>query len=608
MKPQHHNSIRKAVGVLCVLAMSVLPACQKAKMTSVPRSAPPAPVNPGSQPPVTPHTPPPTTGTPPPTVTPPPPPPITGSQPPPVPNPPVVTPPNTGGSGEGGIEVEPRPEPTPPVIVYDTPPQVITPPQVPPIVAQPPVEIRRDVRITWFDTEQRPHNILPVCHNNQCPPPECTHNNCGDVVIEPEPEPEPPQEYQCDPITQRVRPITNKLDVLFMVDTSASLYAEYQSIASNIASFVNALPRETDFRFAMMIGHGPEAQVDGQNWYGKFWAYGQSDQTVINAGRLLEEDGGLSVEGVASWLWQKFKGGPTRDRIPHDRTSAQGEALLSNLNEFLRNPEKFNQNAQNQVAESLVFPRRDAALAVIIISDENDVCYDYAEANVLRQAQGLSILSPNFADRDNGIRGDDGILRDRPEHLAYNSDLICKYQGHRVDYDMVAQALRHYYPLNAEGSNNMPLIVSGILYRTNSEIPNYSDRYAGDNEAAWGHLELIQALGGEAVSLADDDFGQDLAQIGDLSRFRMQYENVVPLQSDGQRLDLRSIDIASLRVEIHKPDGQVLNVDRAHTDIEITEYDEAGTPLHGNLVIRRAALEELIGPGDQVRVFYRLPQ
>src|SRR5690606_15283042 len=129
----------------------------------------------------------------------------------------------------------------------------------------------------------------------------------------------------------------------------------------------------------------------------------------------------LSQDQLANWLLTKFRGGVDSERIPADRTQAQGEALLANLNQFLY--KKYNQSSE--------FPRKDAALSIIFISDENDVCFDYAAAN----AGGLN-LKPNFADRANGKTDQNGITRDLPEHNSFYSDAICKYEGRRIDHKL----------------------------------------------------------------------------------------------------------------------------------------------------------------------------
>ncbi len=264
MKPINKNTIQLTAGLLiATLALSVLPACQKAKMTSVPRHAD-APDSPAAAPQDIPDE------EPTPSVRPTP----TTRHPVPIPN-----------EEEPEEEEIERPNNDPVMVIY--------PGHRPhPVVRQPPVSYAKDVNVSWFDSGHRPYNVLPVCNTNVC------------------------EELMADVIThQGAR--TNKIDVLFVVDTSASLRTEMPKIAQNITSFVAALPPHTDFRFAMLIGHGPGAVIQGESdWFGRLYVIDKnSDRPVINAGVLKPVGERLTEDALVQWLEAKFLVGKESDHI-----------------------------------------------------------------------------------------------------------------------------------------------------------------------------------------------------------------------------------------------------------------------------------------------------
>ncbi|MCB0410879.1 MAG: hypothetical protein KDD22_00015 [Bdellovibrionales bacterium] len=562
---------------LCLMVTAtVLSGCQKARMKTVQRQAPPPQPAVQSPPP---SSPPPQQTQVPQNNTP---------LPSPRPHDPIVEPPKYDDPGPQRLE------PARPVLYVNPGPR----PEFAPIATERPVPPSKWAAVEWFDTNYRPPSVLDFCAGKSCLPDPCT--NC------------PPEntEVSLDPFIQRQKSLT-KLDVLFMVDTSASLYPEYARIASNISSFVRALPTETDLRFAMITGHGPElgAMVDNQVWFGKFWTFpstsGGEDQPVIPAGHLESDSSDsftgsffnekISMNRLSEWLLTKFKGGVHRDHIPHDKSEAQGEALLANLNHFLKT--EFHQNS--------LMPRSDAALAIIFISDENDVCVDYQDYKTLSQewmAKGKGPIRPHYATSKTGT-DPSGITRDIHEHNAYMSKNICFDGSQRIRYDLVGERLRKLY--NTESPDGRPVIVSGILHRTNEEIPASNDKYANDREMGLGYIDLIETFGGKAFPLSSTDSGKKLADIGDLSKFRMSYENIIPLKLNGKRLDVRKYILASTRVEILKADGSNIPIDRRNIKHDVLTHDDQGNPIHVNLIIDRSALEAVVGPGDAVIVYIK---
>lgn len=143
--------------------------------------------------------------------------------------------------------------------------------------------------------------------------------------------------------------LNTAVDLLFVVDTSTSLSAERSRIASTVPAFINALAPGTDLRVGVMAAHGGASAYSGRLY------------SAAGSPKVLKL-GELSAAQIQSHL------SSTLALRLADSDQADGEALLYSLSRGLE---------ADRAAEmrALGFLRDHAALSVVLISDENDICY-----------------------------------------------------------------------------------------------------------------------------------------------------------------------------------------------------------------------------------------
>lgn len=574
------------------------------------------------------------------------------------PRPGTTTPPGTPPSGNNTntppriVPLPPETPPTAPPPVTVTPP-VYTPPATgavpaapaqPPIVAQPstpaqppaaipvivpggggqgaPIQvgtgqtgIRGDkpeiiggLRVV---TPIQNSRVFSTCRGTNCAPPEqvfvpvhkCPNGAC--VVTEEvaparpatpiAPAPERPV-FTCPDIEFRKAPMTNKLDILLIVDTSDSMHQERMHIANQMSEFIMQLSRDVDYRIAMILSHGPHS--DKARLGAPFKSNGsQFDQIVIkhdevmvgierevrgqvpNASResidhLLRRK---TAEEVAKVLSEKMHDGFDKARrartLPADKSTAEGEAGLLNLYTALKDGVERDRLKQEG------FLRDNAALAVIFVADENDVCYDYKKNN----------QTPRFARKD---------LYEKTEVLAFNDRLTCagSVNGSRLTPENVFETV-----VRAKG--DMPVILSGVMYLDNN-IPRRGDKWNGDNEMGRGYLDLIELgngragglaklTGGQPADLSKEDFGRVLAKIGDFTNFSMKYEHVIQLT--GLR-DANDIEPESIKIYLAENFGTASERRNLFNGANV-KFIPGNDKTTGKLVISYDTMEEVYAKG-----------
>jgi hypothetical protein len=250
-------------------------------------------------------------------------------------------------------------------------------------------------------------------------------------------------------ITQPEAEVTRKLDILFVTDTSGSLDEERGEIADGIESFVGALPSEVDFRIGVMLGHA----VSG--WSGKLYKKGSEPHVLNSETQTLAQ--------IQTQLRSKLVNPAT------EGYSDGGEVGLYSLQKSLSGAPLTQMMNQG-------FMRSDAALAVIFIADENDIC------------------TPGQVPDPDGLEGS-------------------AYQNYCVNPAVTPQGVLDKLR-DVKGMN--PLVVAGIIYNNAATIPLY-----GENEIGLGYKQIIQLANGIAVDLADGDYDASLAQIGTLTSIHL---------------------------------------------------------------------------------------
>jgi hypothetical protein len=251
-------------------------------------------------------------------------------------------------------------------------------------------------------------------------------------------------------------PITDKIDVLFVTDASGSLDQERSAIADGLLSFVAALPKTTDVDVAVLLAHGSTS-----SWTGKLFQTSGHEPVVLKQSELSDAD-------IRRHLHSKLTGFGT----DWDLDSDGGEEGLYSTQRLI--------TAGLGQARSQGFFRSDAALAVIYIADENDICAVYpAGVTPVPDPEGREAKARA---RDCGGVSAAGVL-----------DALADLKG------------------------DQPLIVGGVIYTDPANVP------AGpENEVGYGYTDIISLASGRAVNLADvGGIAAGLGQIGDSSAQEM---------------------------------------------------------------------------------------
>ena len=173
------------------------------------------------------------------------------------------------------------------------------------------------------------------------------------------------QSVDIDTTTESVEP---KLDIVFVWDTSGTMRDNTGPFGSAVNDFLSQLDPDYDFRVGVLVGHGALSP-------------NVSDFASRTARLLKSPDGGepyvldsktMSLEDIKSHITKKLE---YINELTHNRYNAEayangGEALMFSLYHSVQG--EFLIENQNHG-----FYRGDAALSVIFLSDENDICSRY---------------------------------------------------------------------------------------------------------------------------------------------------------------------------------------------------------------------------------------
>lgn len=271
--------------------------------------------------------------------------------------------------------------------------------------------------------------------------------------------------------------VTKKIDLLFVTDTSGSIAEERKAIAEGIKAFVDELPLNTDLRVGVMAGHGSKGSGAGKL------------VKIKNEPHVLDLTQ-MKLEDLRYWLVEKLT------KAPADSHSDGGEEGLYSLSRSLESGMLTANRAHG-------FYREDAALAVIFISDENDICARYpAGVKPVPDPEGMEVKA--FARDCKDITPESTLAK------------LKALQGTR------------------------PLLVGGIIYLPGTKYPR-----SGENEVGYGYLETIRAADGAAIDLSGKKFDEGLSRIGSLASKKLMLMTDFALNKPAER-----IDESSLRVSI----------------------------------------------------------
>lgn len=436
------------------------------------------------------------------------------------------------------------------------------------------------------------------------------------IVKAPIPQKKPvrtPEVFQCVH-EQRLEPITEKLDILFVIDTSQSLDAEREKIASELDKFIDGLARygnKVDYRIAVMLAHAPGSQIvisdtakmtptpdrEAFKYFdvsGSLFQSETAQESVLALSKNGKDAGnGMDLSEIKQKLREKLHdviNAREKSDVPGEKAStAQGEVGLLSLYNGLMSPKKMQAMT---TAQPYGFMRSDAALAVIFVADENDVCFDYNSESA--KSRGIT---PRWKSAQPGVQ-------DPKEVQAFKE--VCF-----LDNGKTLLTPNHVHKALIKTKGQMPVILSGILYTDNNNIPKTGKAESKgasfeENEAGHGYLDLIRLANGEAQDLGGGIVGDKLAAIGDLSAFKMNFEHAfLLLKSDGSPVtDYSGIDTATLTVEVYDAKGaNLLRTFKGHNEVTlVVDLGDRKRPNKITAVVKAEKLKDIVQPGQKVIV------
>lgn len=284
--------------------------------------------------------------------------------------------------------------------------------------------------------------------------------------------------------TQPVAQPGGAVDLLFVVDTSGSLIPERDRLADTIPSFVSQLSPEVDFRIATMLGHGGKSP-----WSGKLFS-ARGEPRVLSSGAH-------SIERMRASLRKTLRSPAL------DSDVAGGEALFYSLLRGMGEEALSASRAQG-------FFRPEAALSVIFVSDENELCYP-------PESFGYTSF-PDFV----------------PSPGGYEAAAFRRYCG-GISPESVARSLRAFQPERA-------ISAATIVHSDPARVPA-----AGEDSLGHGYLELLDHLRESAVEslalgLSEPSYSEGLARLGNVVSSQLKLQTVFQLTG------ARGMDPASLTV------------------------------------------------------------
>jgi hypothetical protein len=308
--------------------------------------------------------------------------------------------------------------------------------------------------------------------------------------------------------TQPTRDISKKLDILFVPDTSNSIFKERESAADGIDHFVAALPADTDFRVAAILAHGSTSP-----YAGRLYSSSHQEPEVLDSKAMSQDQ-------IRSGLRAKLV------EAKGDRGSDGGEMGMFTILEALK-------TKNLKLSQSLGFFRNDAALAVVFVADENDICAAYPK--------GVApVPDPN---------GQEPLVKTR---------------------DCKSVTAQHVYSSLKNLKRGMPITMAAIVYTPESiiRLDDKGDAWSMENEIGYGYLDLVRLSNGLAIDITKGQIAERLSSIGKLAALKLSVRLEFPLAH--RKINPKSIEV--------KVDGQQSSEFRFVPETNQVNLIEAGAP------------------------------
>jgi len=274
----------------------------------------------------------------------------------------------------------------------------------------------------------------------------------------------PPPAPACaiESFRQPVGELTRGVDILFVTDTSGSLKEERLGAAEGILNFVDQLPSEMNYRIGVVLAHGQKSP-----WFARLFKSAAGESEILESSLMSRDQIQSELRSKLTRVVLDYGTEGRESKWYRNIGADAGEAGLLALENFVKTDTSF--------------IRKDAALAVVFLADENDICSIYPGFSVY-PAGKKPVPSPGDTEGWFQSQGYcDGITPD---------SVLGSLVSRKKDY---------------------PLLLSGILYDSFS-VPS-----TGQNEYGYGYMDLIKEANGISTSIAEvDKIPQGLGLIGKL--------------------------------------------------------------------------------------------
>jgi len=252
------------------------------------------------------------------------------------------------------------------------------------------------------------------------------------------------------------------------------------AVADGLFAFVGQLPSNVDYRIGMMLAH-----TSTSPYAGKLWSIPGVSRDPFNGYPYVLDSAQMSQATIQARLRSMME-------QAQEYNSEEGEMGMYSLMQALTPAKLADSRAKG-------FFRNNAALAVIFISDENDVC----------------AIFPNQPGIRTGLTAREGLVRARDcaNGIAANS---------------VIAAVRS---LQA----GRPFVFGAV---TNNDL---SVSFTGNEGYGWGYMEVIELSHGLSVNIESGDYAAGLAQIGSLVTTHL--ELILSRQLQRPRVEPTSIEV-----------------------------------------------------------------
>ena len=375
--------------------------------------------------------------------------------------------------------------------------------------------------------------------------------------------PKPVYESKQLEFSQPPGPVTEKVDILFVMDTSPSIYHERRWIVEQLPKLINQLPggdNGTDYKIGVLPGHSPDSKFSAK-------LFGKSSPKILgNKGADA-----MSLPNITKALVKTMKEIPMeRDKTGKKSANDAGELGLLSLNNFLKSDETKRLQADGK------FLRNDAALMVIFVADENDICHIYKDGEQPQYDERYHPKRP-AVEFFNGIRGYDPVeIEAHKKYCAVLGDI-----PERTVYNTLEQV-----------KGDMPMKVSGIVYANEAQVPHEkgTEQYFDENEVGRGYLELMALTATPPMDLALGEYDVAMEFMGKFTTHSLKFidkfqipesEVVAIIEEEGSNQRRALVD-----VKIERENGAVvpkeiyrINFDEKTNQVMILPVEDVPTGL-----------------------------